>query len=34
MSLIIIFDILLDAYVVQFWINFDNHIEIYLTYKK
>jgi hypothetical protein len=29
-----IFDILLDAHAVQFVINFDNNIEIYLTYRK
>jgi hypothetical protein len=34
MSLVIIFLILLDAHAVQYGINFDNNIEIYLTYKK
>jgi hypothetical protein len=30
----VIFDILLDAHAVQYGINFDNSVEIYLTYKK
>jgi hypothetical protein len=29
-----IFGILLNTHVVQFGINFDNHVEIYLTYRK
>jgi hypothetical protein len=29
-----IFRILLDAHAVQYGINFDNNIEIYLTYRK
>jgi hypothetical protein len=30
----VIFCILLDAHAVQYGINFDNNVEIYLTYKK
>jgi hypothetical protein len=29
-----IFDILLDAHAVQYGINFDNNVEIHLTYRK
>jgi hypothetical protein len=29
-----IFHILLDAHAVQYGINFDNNVEIHLTYKK
>jgi hypothetical protein len=34
MSLVVIFHILLDAHAVQYGINFDNNVEIHLTYKK
>jgi hypothetical protein len=34
MSLVVIFCILLDAHAVQYGINFDNSIEIHLTYRK
>jgi hypothetical protein len=34
MSLVVIFCILLEAHVVQCGINFDNSVEIYLTYRK
>jgi hypothetical protein len=30
----IFFGILLDAHAIQYGINFDNNIEIYLTYRK
>jgi hypothetical protein len=30
----VIFDILLDAHVVQYEMNFDNSVEIHLTYRK
>jgi hypothetical protein len=30
----VIFHILLDAHAVQYGINFDNNVEIHLTYKK
>jgi hypothetical protein len=32
MSLVVIFCVLLDAHAVQYEINFDNNVEIYLTY--
>jgi hypothetical protein len=34
MNLVIIFRTLLDADAVQYVINFDNSIEVHLTYKK
>jgi hypothetical protein len=34
MSLIVIFSVLLYKHVVQYGINFDNSIEIHLTYRK
>jgi hypothetical protein len=34
MSLVVIFRILLDAHVVQYEINFNNSVEIHLTYRK
>jgi hypothetical protein len=34
MSIVVIFHILLDAHVVQYGINFDNSVEIHLTYRK
>jgi hypothetical protein len=34
MRLVVIFHILLDAHAVQYGINFDNSIEIHLTYRK
>jgi hypothetical protein len=32
MSRVVIFHILLDAHAIQYGINFDNSVEIYLTY--
>jgi hypothetical protein len=34
MSVVVIFCILLYAHAVQYEINFDNSVEIHLTYKK
>jgi hypothetical protein len=34
MSRVVIFHILLDAHAIQYGINFDNSVEIYLTYRK
>jgi hypothetical protein len=33
-SLVVVFLILLDAHAVQYEINFDNSVEIHLTYRK
>jgi hypothetical protein len=33
-SLVVIFRILIDAHAVQYGINFDNNLEIHLTYRK
>jgi hypothetical protein len=34
MRLVVIFCILLDAHAVQYGIDFDNSVEIHLTYRK
>jgi hypothetical protein len=34
MSVDVIFGIVLDSHAIQFGINFDNNIEIHLTYRK